>query len=751
MFHAQKFAMDLACVCIKPQMRLHVCHQMRSHVCHHVSAELASLARFSTVWTGILVSRAFLSKHWFLSCCWFFFFSQKEFRNTVTSQLKSSSLQPRSDDSHRPTTSDVVGVGPVTGRKLGRQRKPTCTSTAWSKRTERQPASPWARDALWPWQAAPGIAPILETICLPLPQQGQQNACDLVGQRAQGNGVPFSGDRIRGSHRQRGRGRPSRPTADTSVVSIANCCPSAKTSTRRSSSKFGATMSMSWMRMLVDTLLGTLEPLLTQLQTPDSREPPPQRMLRGGGHWNRVLPKHCADSLRTVLASRCHPVHPLKWTPIWTPNGPKMDPHGDTQTSAPAAWHTYERGSPEIRNYDEKASLSRADSQRKIKMDNIRSQNHIDFSLWEDPLSGFLWYPDEIQNSTCNEIKCIVFFHSRNSILLIFHVCAINGSKNHEKTRELLRFQQSNLHRYDEVFNFHWFASMFLVLTNFSSCRLNLCCKNTCRKDSSTRLQSRLHFFWTNEKNMNCDKIEIMTLDGTRNHQNNWKILRSLSEFAWILLLQNVMSEVHVRTMSKNVNGFNWRENWWSSFIDVENKITARHIDFGSATQRTRSISNSMSWNWFHVIHDSTCPFASSSQMTKHERTLPILRLEYWRTRCTSIEYTTRNPTVLNARTRFCIDWTMSISVIVHDGTKRLQERSQMIKRSTESAIGGTNCSQNTSELDINFSFLDKMRGINANQSRSLSSVLICVLSAQPSGLHVTRHVQFLSRSIRFW
>ena len=33
---------------------------------------------------------------------------------------------------------------------------------------------------------------------------------------------------------------------------------------------------------------GTVDPLPTQPQTHDSREPPPQHMLRGDGHWNRV-------------------------------------------------------------------------------------------------------------------------------------------------------------------------------------------------------------------------------------------------------------------------------------------------------------------------------------------------------------------------------------------------------------------------------------------------------------------------------
>ena len=44
-----------------------------------------------------------------------------------------------------------------------------------------------------------------------------------------------------------------------------------------------------------------------------------------------------------------------KWTPNgpqmdpkWTPNGPKMDPRGDTHISAPGAWHTHKRGSPNM-------------------------------------------------------------------------------------------------------------------------------------------------------------------------------------------------------------------------------------------------------------------------------------------------------------------------------------------------------------------------------------------------------------------
>ena len=46
--------MDLAYMCVKPQMRfyvchqmrLYVCHQMRLYVCHEFATELASLARF---------------------------------------------------------------------------------------------------------------------------------------------------------------------------------------------------------------------------------------------------------------------------------------------------------------------------------------------------------------------------------------------------------------------------------------------------------------------------------------------------------------------------------------------------------------------------------------------------------------------------------------------------------------------------------------------------------------------------------
>ena len=33
--------------------------------------------------------------------------------------------------------------------------------------------------------------------------------------------------------------------------------------------------------------------------------------------------------------------------PIWTQNGPKMDPHVDTRISAVRPWHTHKRGSPE--------------------------------------------------------------------------------------------------------------------------------------------------------------------------------------------------------------------------------------------------------------------------------------------------------------------------------------------------------------------------------------------------------------------
>ena len=60
---------------------------------------------------------------------------------------------------------------------------------------------------------------------------------------------------------------------------------------RRSSSWFGTTMSMSWILVLVVTLHplhGTRVRLPTPQRTHDSQEPPPQRMLLGGGHWNRV-------------------------------------------------------------------------------------------------------------------------------------------------------------------------------------------------------------------------------------------------------------------------------------------------------------------------------------------------------------------------------------------------------------------------------------------------------------------------------
>ena len=79
-----EMTMDLAYMCVKPQMRLYVCHQMRLNVCHQMRLLnpqhngvcfarlllLASLGRFSTVQTGILVQWVFLCKHWFLSKYW---------------------------------------------------------------------------------------------------------------------------------------------------------------------------------------------------------------------------------------------------------------------------------------------------------------------------------------------------------------------------------------------------------------------------------------------------------------------------------------------------------------------------------------------------------------------------------------------------------------------------------------------------------------------------------------------------------
>ena len=59
------YSVDFVCMCVKPQMCLHVCHQMCSFR-SFTSARLillVSLARFSRVETGILIYRAFLFEH----------------------------------------------------------------------------------------------------------------------------------------------------------------------------------------------------------------------------------------------------------------------------------------------------------------------------------------------------------------------------------------------------------------------------------------------------------------------------------------------------------------------------------------------------------------------------------------------------------------------------------------------------------------------------------------------------------------
>ena len=90
-----------------------------------------------------------------------------------------------------------------------------------------------------------------------------------------------------------GRGAPSRRNTETNVVSTAICAPwnkgkpSTRISMRRSSSRFGTTMSMSWILMLVVTRPPPSRHTRAAADSNDSRAPPPQRMLHGG-HWNRV-------------------------------------------------------------------------------------------------------------------------------------------------------------------------------------------------------------------------------------------------------------------------------------------------------------------------------------------------------------------------------------------------------------------------------------------------------------------------------
>ena len=118
--------------------------------------------------------------------------------------------------------------------------------------------------------------------------------CDLDGQRAWGNGVPSSGERPRGwlHRRVRNEGVEFRLAARaTQAVRGSRGNPSAKTSSRRSSGWLGATMSISWMRMFVVTLRPAsrhMRAATNSKATHDSQKPPPQHMLRGGDHWDRV-------------------------------------------------------------------------------------------------------------------------------------------------------------------------------------------------------------------------------------------------------------------------------------------------------------------------------------------------------------------------------------------------------------------------------------------------------------------------------
>ena len=91
-----------------------------------------------------------------------------------------------------------------------------------------------------------------------------------------------------------------------------------------------------------------------------------------------------------------------------------------------------------------------------------------------------------------------------------------------------------------------------------------------------------------------------------------WDIEINISICANPFFLKNDMIEVHVRTKSKNI-----RVDEFDEITDDHHslilKTSSLHVTstLGAQHNAHDQYQNSIPSNWFHVVNDSTCPFAS--------------------------------------------------------------------------------------------------------------------------------------------